>query len=122
MKKKIIGIAAQITILVSCFYLISFLSSMASSMNGDPCIPTDHSQAKVNQLQGLYVFVDATPLQEYDYLGSVQNGMRLTGSSQYQPVRDRLIKKIKDQYPAADGIIFHFVNNAPDKADAIKFK
>lgn len=82
----------------------------------------DHSQATVSQLQGLYVFTDATPLAPYEYLGSVQNGTRLAGSSQYQPVRDRLIKKLKQEYPAANGVIFHFVNNAPDKADAIKFK
>lgn len=73
-------------------------------------------------MQGLYIFTDCKPLYEYEYLGSVKNGARFAGSSQYQPVRDGLIKKIKSDYPQADGVIFHFVNGAADKADAIKFK
>lgn len=82
----------------------------------------DNGRANVNQLQGLYVFTDATPAHDFEYLGTVENGIRLAGSSQYQPVRDRLIKKVKEKYPDAEGIIFHFVNNAADKAEAIRFK
>lgn len=80
----------------------------------------DNSRATVAQISGLFVFTDATPTGQYTYLGTVQNGITAR-STQYQPVRDRLIKKLKEQYPTADGVIFHFVNNAPDKADAIKF-
>lgn len=80
------------------------------------------NQAEVNEVQGLYVFTDSKPIAEYEYLGTVKNGMRLAGSSQYQPVRDILIKKVNKEFPQADGVIFHFVNGAADKADAIKFK
>lgn len=100
------------------FLIFTALISLLIAARVNP----EHNRAKVNQLQGLYVFTDAEPVQDYDYLGTVQNGIRLAGSSQYQPVRDRLIKKIKEQYPEADGIIFHFANNAPDMADAIKFR
>lgn len=82
---------------------------------------TEKSKAVANQVQGLYIFTDCTPATSYTYLGTVQNGFRFSGSAQYQPVRDKLIKKIKERYPDADGVIFHFVNGAADKADAIKF-
>lgn len=83
---------------------------------------TTKATAEVNQLQGLYVFTDSKPVAAYDYLGTVKNGTRIAGSAQYQPVRDRLIKKIKEDFPNAEGVIFSFVNGAADKADAIKFK
>lgn len=82
----------------------------------------DTSLATVNQLQGLYVFTDCRPVAPYKFLGTVKNGMRLAGSSQYEPVRDRLLKKVKADYPDANGIIFSFVNGAADRADAIQFK
>lgn len=82
----------------------------------------DNSLATVNQLQGLYVFTDCKPVGEYKYLGTVKNGMRIAGSAQYEPVRDRLLKKIKQDYPEANGVIFSFVNGAADRADAIQFK
>lgn len=100
------------------FLIATALISLLIAARTNP----DYSRATANQVHGLYIFTDADPVQNYDYLGTVQNGIRLAGSSQYQPVRDRLIKKVKDQYPAADGIIFHFANNAPDMADAIKFR
>lgn len=83
----------------------------------------DNSLATVNQLQGLWVFTDCKPVAEYKYLGSVKtSGVISIGSAQYQPVRDRLIKKLRHDYPDANGVIFHFVNGAADKADAIQFK
>ena len=84
--------------------------------------PADNNQAVVNQLQGIYIFTDSKPLQAYDYLGTVKNGARLAGSAQYQPVRDRLIKKVKEDYPDADGAIFYFNNGSADRCDAIKFR
>lgn len=81
----------------------------------------DNSQAKANQVQGLYIFTDCKPVQQYEYLGTVQNGFRMAGSAQYQPVRDRLIKKLQEQFPAANGAIFYLNNGSADKCDAIKF-
>lgn len=82
----------------------------------------DYSKAETNQVQGLFLFVDSKPTHEFTYLGTVKNGTRFTGSAQYTAVRDRLIKKIKADYPEADGIIFYFNNGETDRADAIKFK
>lgn len=84
--------------------------------------PAGNNQAEVNQLQGIYIFTDCRPLDPYDYLGTVKNGTRLSGSAQYQPVRDRLLKKLKQDYPEANGAIFYFNNGSADRADAIKFR
>lgn len=101
--------------------LVAIAISLAIvSINGKK--PEDNSLGHAAQIQGLYIFTDNQPVQQYEYLGTVQNGMRVAGSAQYQPVRDKLIKKVKSEYPAATGVIFHFVNGAADKADAIRFK
>ena len=77
------------------------------------------NQAEVNQLQGIYIFTDSKPLQPYDYLGTVKKTVTFAGGIQYAAIRDRMIKKVKSDYPTADGIIFY--GNA-DRCDAIKFK
>lgn len=84
---------------------------------------SDNSLAKANQVQGLYIFTDSTPMGEYEYLGTVKNSGAVSfRSGQYEPVRNSLIKKVKDDYPSATGIIFHFLKGGSDKADAIRFK
>ena len=78
--------------------------------------------AEVATIQNLKVFTDSEPVMEYEYLGTVKNGFNLASSGQYEPVRDGLIKRVKKDYPQADGIILHLINGSADKADAIKFK
>ena len=81
------------------------------------------STAEVNQIQGIFIFTNSKPLSEYEYLGSIKTSSIVSlGSAQYQPVRDKMIKKIKKDYPQANGAIFYFNNGSADKADAIKFK
>jgi len=82
----------------------------------------DKEMARVNQQQGCYLFVDSKPTADYTFLGTVKTSAVHLGSSQYQGVRDLLIKKIKNDYPDADGIIFNFESGGNDHADAIKFK
>jgi len=78
------------------------------------------STAEVKMMQGLYIFADATPVMEYDYLGSVKATIAIDG--QYQNIRDKLIKKTVKDYPEANGIIIHFNAGGIDKADIIKIK
>lgn len=83
--------------------------------------------ATVNQYEGVYVFSDCKPAREYDYLGTVKpkgRGMDLLGanSNQYSDLRDRLIKAVKKEYPAADGLILNLKDGGVDKADVVKFK
>lgn len=84
---------------------------------------TDKSLARVEQMQGLYVFVDSKPVAEYLYLGSVKGAGGGAGwNPQYNPIRDRMIKKVKEDYPQANGIILHLNHSGKDQADAILIK
>lgn len=79
------------------------------------------NQAEVNQVQGINIFTDCKPLQSYQYLGSVK-AFRVAGSSQYEPIRDFLIKKIKKEFPAANGAVLHLNSGRTDYADAINLQ
>jgi len=83
---------------------------------------SDKATATVNQVQGVYVFIDSKPVAEYTYLGTVDTKGVVTTNPQYIVIRDRLIKRIKKDWPSADGVIFSFSSGSADHADAIKFK
>lgn len=76
---------------------------MASSLNKTQDIK--NSSARVNQVEGLLIFADCKPMKEYEYLGTVKSNTRAFGNTQFEGVRNRLIKKIKSEYPKADGIL-----------------
>lgn len=81
------------------------------------------STAEVEQIQGLYVFIDSKPVLEYDYLGTINGtGGRGALNPQYTVIRDAILKRAKKDYPAADGIILHLNAGGKDRADVIKFK
>lgn len=79
------------------------------------------NHAEVTQLQGLFIFTDSKPMGEYEYLGTAKSKTSFSGT-QYTDVRDRLIKKVKEDFPQAEGVIFNFKAGSTDTADAIKFK
>lgn len=79
------------------------------------------SQAKVEQYQGVYIFVDSKPVGETDYLGTVKKSFGLMGG-QYTVLRDALIKKCKSDFKDAQALILKFVEGGADMGDAIKFK
>ncbi|MFN4247552.1 MAG: hypothetical protein ACK4EY_07500 [Flavipsychrobacter sp.] len=95
---------------------ITFLLLVSFTASYEP----RNSTAEVEQVQGCYIFIDSRPVKEYKYLGTVKSTFSW-GSGQYQDVRDKLIKRIKKEYPEADGIIFHFHDGGQDRADAIRF-
>lgn len=101
MKKLLIPIIA-IAVLASAFTLVD----------------SDKEKANVEQMDGLYIFIKSKPVAENDYLGSVKKSLALTGNP--EEMLNSMIKKVKKEYPSADGIIFTSVSM--DKADAIKFK
>lgn len=74
--------------------------------------------ATVNQVQGVYIFVESEPVNTYIYLGTVKNTVTF-GSGQFDDVKKTLLKKAKKEYPGANGLIIHFVNGGTDYADAI---
>lgn len=79
---------------------------------------TDKTKATVDQMDGLYVFIKSKPVTDYEYLGSVSKVLAWSGKP--EEMLNSMIKKVKKEYPKADGIIFTSVDM--DKADAIHFK
>lgn len=80
--------------------------------------PADKSAAVVSSEQGVYIFVQCKPVAEYEYLGTIKKSVALTGEP--SEMLNAMLKKLKKDFPAADGIIFTSADM--DKADAVKFK
>lgn len=95
------------------------VASISKQQQSEPCVIKKNT-AEVEFIQGFYVFTDSKPSKEFTYLGTVKGSASL--SSQYEPVRNRLLKKGREEFKDGDGIIIHLVNGGWDKADVIKFK
>lgn len=74
--------------------------------------------AEVNQVQGVFLFMMSKPLHEYDYLGSTK--IKVVWTGQPEEMINITLKKLKKDYPTADGLIFTTMNM--DQADVVKFK
>ena len=83
----------------------------------------DKSAASVNQVQGIYLFIESRPAGEYEFLGNIKpQGRFWNVYSKFEEARDALVKSVKEKYTSADGLIFHFNDSKNASADAIKFK
>ena len=98
-KKIVLGL------IISTFFLTAFR------------ITGDKSSATVDQKEGLYIFILNKPTTQYEYLGSVKKILAWSGKP--EEMLNSMIRKVKKEYPKADGIIF--TNIDMDKADAIQF-
>lgn len=78
------------------------------------------SLSRANKVQGLYIFTDCDPVNEYEVVE--RESVTFVLKADYQSIRDRLIKKALKDVPDADGIIFTFSNTGSDKAAVIKFR
>ncbi|MBX7142521.1 MAG: hypothetical protein K1X63_15715 [Chitinophagales bacterium] len=75
--------------------------------------------ARVNRVQGFYIFSQCQPLADYAVLGTVKKtGVVMTGSP--TEMFNILIKKVQKEYPNANGIIFDDV--AMEHATCIELK
>lgn len=80
----------------------------------------DYSMAKIGKkTQGVYIFINAEPVQQYDFIATVEVS-DFWAKRTPQEAYERLITKSKNKYPNFNGIIFH--NDDFHKADLIKFK
>ena len=79
---------------------------------------TKHSEATVNQMQGVYIFMYSKPNAEYTYLGSIK--IKTAWSGQPEEMLNITLRKLKKDYPGADGIIF--TSAQMEMIDVIKFK
>lgn len=80
----------------------------------------DKSLAKVERIQGIYIFSDSRPVADYDVVGTMKIG--LMGNPQYEKLRNEFIREMKWKYKEADGLILHLNNGGADTAEAIKLK
>lgn len=92
------------------FALVSF--SVVSSEKGT---------AEANKVEGLYVFTDCEPTNEYEVLGEVAPTWAL--DSKYVTVRDEIVRRTKKKHKDAEGVILYITGaELSYKAAAIKFK
>lgn len=79
---------------------------------------SEKNKSIVDQKEGLYIFILSKPVAEYEYLGSVKKILAWSGKP--DEMLNSMIRKVKKDYPKADGIVFTSIDM--DKADAIQFK
>jgi hypothetical protein len=101
--------------LVACFSLLFALISFNKKDKGLPL-----ASARVTQLDGLYIFTDCLPTNQFDSIGSV--GLGFISGTQYDNIKTNLIKRTKKQFPEAEGIILKLKKNGLDYGIPIVFK
>lgn len=79
--------------------------------------------SRAANVQGVIIFTDAEPLQDYETVGEVKRNTGGFGCPQYECVRDGLIKRAKKEYGGEfDAMIFYLNRGGSDRAVCIKFK
>lgn len=81
-------------------------------------IEVKKNTAEVNQMQGVSIFMYSKPIAEYTYLGSIK--IKTAWSGQPEEMLNITLRKLKKDYPGADGIIF--TSSQMEMIDVIKFK
>jgi hypothetical protein len=77
------------------------------------------SDARVSQAEGLYIFLQSTPLKEYDVLGTVKKtGLVWTGKP--EEMYRTILRRAKKDYPNCEAVIFDDIQMT--HATCIKFK
>jgi hypothetical protein len=99
MKKQLLGFIFGIGITLLFAFNRSEINSQAST-------------AQVNQIEGFYIFTDSRPVMPYDSLGIVEIGF--ITDTQYESIRNNLIKRTKIKFPYADGLILNFDKKGVD--------
>lgn len=79
------------------------------------------SSAEAAQVNGLYIFTDCKPLADYQSLGKVDISFFMW-DTQYESVRNNLVRRAKKKYPEAEGVIIKPSRRGVDIAEVIRFK
>jgi hypothetical protein len=80
---------------------------------------SEKDSAKVEQKEGVLIFMFSKPTSEYTYIGSVKKtGIVMSGKP--EEMFNTLLRRCKKDFPQADGLIFTSVDM--EKADCIKIK
>ncbi len=104
-------------------YLLGFLFGISISIllafKASTFEPTS-TTAEINKIDGLHVFTDCIPVLPYDSIGTL--GISFILDTQYESIRSNFIKKAKNKYPSADGLILNLNKKGIDKCVVIKMK
>lgn len=104
MKLPIICICIGLT-----FFVLSF-TKPGKNLNLD----VDFSLAKVNKVDGFYLFYKSVPVANYERLGTCKLGIVMSGD-----LIKELINKSKKKFPPGEGLI---ITDNMQECDVIKFK
>ena len=80
----------------------------------------NYSTAEVAKIDGLLIFTDSKPIMPHEILGMVDLGF--VSGTQYESIRNSLVKRVKKTYPNADGIILNLNKKGVDNCYVLKFK
>lgn len=97
-------------------FLLACLASTVLSM-AQGC---DSRLANVYRHNGLLIFTDCEPINEYEVVEHERSA--LSWSGQYSEIKNKLTRRALRDYPSADGIILSMVEGHVDRAVVIKFK
>jgi hypothetical protein len=64
----------------------------------------DKSNAKVQKIQGVYIFIKSEPQLDYEIIGSMKGPT--FGSHEFDDLLEAIIKKQKKEFPQGEGILF----------------
>ena len=80
----------------------------------------DFKLANVYRHNGLLIFTDCEPVNEYDVVEHERSV--LSWSGQYSEIKNKLTRRALRDYPSADGIIISMTEGHVDRAVVVKFK
>ena len=99
----------------------AFLASLAVMQAFNEFVyEPNYSTAEVLKIDGLFIFTDSKPIMPHEILGMV--GLGFVSSTQYESIRNNLVKRVKKTYPNADGIILNLNKKGVDNCYVLKFK
>lgn len=101
--------------LITCF---SLLFALISFNKKDKVLPL--ASALVTQSNGLYIFTDCLPINQFDSIGKVELGF--VSGTQYDNIKTNIIKRTKKKYPEAEGLILKPKKKGLDYGIPIVFK
>lgn len=79
-----------------------------------------YATSELLKIDGFYIFTDSKPVMPHDSVGIVDLGF--VSGTQYETVRNNLLKRARKTYPHADGIILNLNKKGLDNCQVIKFK
>lgn len=98
---------------------VILFAAMFCSLAFAPGPQNKKTLANVKQDNGLYVFIESTPVSDYETLGNVKKtGLVMNGKA--EEMVKIITRRAKDDYPTCDAVIFDDLKL--DHATVIKFK